>query len=73
MKDKPFLTVEEVAEKLRINEGSIRAWLRSGDLPGVKFGRQWRIRREDLDKFIQDQYRKQDQTKDRTNARQTDS
>ena len=27
-------------------------WLRSGRLKGMKVGRQWRFRREDLDRFL---------------------
>lgn len=69
MAGKPFLRPEEVAELLDISENTIRHWLRKGELPGVKFGRQWRIRKDDLDKFIEQHYR----TKDRTDDRQADS
>ncbi|MHB8131633.1 MAG: helix-turn-helix domain-containing protein, partial [Mobilitalea sp.] len=44
-----LLTVEEVAEFLRTTPTTIYRWLRSGKLPGVKLGKEWRIRKEVLD------------------------
>ncbi len=44
-----LLTVEEVADYLRTTTNTIYRWLRSGKLPGVKFGKEWRIRREVLE------------------------
>lgn len=47
-----LLTPAQVAERLQLTEQTIYMWLRSGQLPGVKLGRLWRIRKEDLDRFI---------------------
>jgi len=47
-----LLTPEQAAEILTVSPKTIRDWLRSRKLRGVKAGRQWRIRREDLDKFL---------------------
>lgn len=44
-----LLTVEEVAAFLRTTPNTIYRWLRSGKLPGVKLGKEWRIQREVLD------------------------
>ena len=38
-----FLTVEEAAVRLKVEDETIRRWLRSGQLRGLKFGRVWRI------------------------------
>ncbi len=43
------LTPEEAAAYLRINPQTVYRLLRAGKCPGVKIGRQWRIRRADLD------------------------
>lgn len=43
-----LLTVEEVAEILRTTPNTIYRWLRAGKLPGVKLGKEWRIRKESL-------------------------
>jgi len=49
-----LLTVSETAEKLKIDEETVRRWLLTGKLKGIKISRQaWRIKREDLDSFIQ--------------------
>ncbi len=38
-------TVDEVAEILRTTSNTIYRWLRSGKLPGVKIGKEWRIKK----------------------------
>jgi excisionase family DNA binding protein len=49
-----FLTVAEVAQRLRVDQESVRRWLRTRQLPGVNLGRRagWRIRPADLDAFL---------------------
>jgi excisionase family DNA binding protein len=41
-------TPEMAAEMLHVSILTLRKWLRSGQLTGVKVGRQWRIRESDL-------------------------
>ncbi|MFZ5641847.1 MAG: MEDS domain-containing protein [Bacillota bacterium] len=43
-----LLTVDEVADILRTTPNTIYRWLRAGKLPGVKIGKEWRIRKETL-------------------------
>ena len=45
-------TVEEAAEKLKIHDETMRDYLRERKIGGVKFGRKWRVRESDLQKFI---------------------
>lgn len=48
-----FLTVQEVADLLRVNQQSVRNWLDRGELAGVRVGkRRVRIRQSDLDRFL---------------------
>ena len=47
------LTVEEVAEELRIHPETVRQWIRNGELDAFDTGRGYRISRTDLDDFIQ--------------------
>jgi excisionase family DNA binding protein len=42
-------SVERVAERLGLHVRTVRAYLRSGRLKGVRIGKQYRIRQEDLD------------------------
>jgi excisionase family DNA binding protein len=47
-----YLTVNEIAEELRVKPRTVRLWLDSGALRGIKAGRQWRVRPEDLEAFV---------------------
>ncbi|MBE3582466.1 MAG: helix-turn-helix domain-containing protein [Thermoanaerobacteraceae bacterium] len=47
-----LLTPEEAAEILAVSPKSVREWLRQGKLKGVKAGRLWRIRKCDLEAFL---------------------
>jgi excisionase family DNA binding protein len=42
-------SVEEVASRLGLHVRTVRAYLRTGRLKGVRIGKQYRISREDLD------------------------
>jgi excisionase family DNA binding protein len=54
MAEDRWLTVAEIAERLRVHEQTVRRWLRSGELPGRALGRKagWRIREADLEEFM---------------------
>lgn len=47
-----FFTPKEVAKTLRLNLLTIYSYIRSGDLPTIKFGRYYRISNKDLHEFI---------------------
>lgn len=47
-----LLSPEEVAEVLSVTPKTIREWLRKGDMRGIKTGKLWRIREQDLESFI---------------------
>lgn len=47
-----FLTTEEVLGYLKVNPRTIYRLIRSGELPAVRIGRQWRFRRTDLNDWI---------------------
>lgn len=53
MEEKKWLDVPEIAKELGFAEGTVRAWIRDGRLKAAKFGRDYRIRREDYEEFIQ--------------------
>jgi excisionase family DNA binding protein len=50
-----FLTTEEVLGYLRVTPRTIYRLIRSGELPAVRVGRQWRFRRRDLDEWLERQ------------------
>ena len=54
-----WLTVQDVAELFKVNEETVRRWIRGGelavlDLGGARAG--YRIRRDELDRFIRERY-----------------
>jgi excisionase family DNA binding protein len=50
-----FLTTEEVLSYLNTTPRTIYRLIRSGELPAVRIGRQWRFRRSDLDAWVERQ------------------
>lgn len=53
MQDEKPLTPEEVAERLRVNENTVRGWIRTGKLRALDIGGKYRIFPSDLEDFIQ--------------------
>ena len=48
-----LLTIEEVAEILRVSSRSVNRYIESGRLKASKLG-VWRIKQSDLDKFLEE-------------------
>lgn len=49
-----WLSVDDVAQTLRMDEETVRKWIRRKQLKAYKFGRDYRIRREDFDQFVKE-------------------
>jgi excisionase family DNA binding protein len=52
MADSEILNVGRAAEALAVSTQTIRNWIDAGVLPATKIGRNWRIRREDIDALL---------------------
>jgi excisionase family DNA binding protein len=50
--DKDLLGVEDVAELMGVGKATIWRWCREGNLPCLKFGKHWLVRREALEDFL---------------------
>ena len=50
--DDQYLTVNEIAEHLKLNPQTVRNWIDRGELPAVRVGRRVRVRRVDLDTIL---------------------
>lgn len=50
-----FLTTEEVLTYLKVTPRTIYRLIRTGELPAVRVGRQWRFRQDDLDAWLDKQ------------------
>jgi len=46
------LILKEVAERLKLHPNTLRRYAKEGKLPAMKFGRAWRIEKEDLKEFM---------------------
>jgi excisionase family DNA binding protein len=51
MQDEEYLTVEEVAKQLRVNEKTVRRWINSGILVAIKPQKEYRIAKSELEDF----------------------
>ena len=51
-KEWAWLTVDEVAARLKVHAATVRRWVRDGQLTAAKAGRQHRISEEDLAVFL---------------------
>ncbi|MBE7467667.1 MAG: helix-turn-helix domain-containing protein [Anaerolineales bacterium] len=47
------LTVQEVADYLKVSRTTVWRWCHQGLLPAFKIGRGWRVRRGDLEKIME--------------------
>jgi len=52
MSEMELLTPEQVAQRLQVKARTVQEWLRSGRLVGLKLGKLWRIRPNDLAAFL---------------------
>ena len=49
----PLMTIDEVAAYLQFHPLTVRRLARDGEIPAFKIGRQWRVKRELLDRWIE--------------------
>ncbi len=56
-----YLTVADVANRLKVHPATVKRWLREGKLGGVLLGDRagWRVSEEDLAQFLDGQRRVQ--------------
>ena len=45
-----YLTVKEIAKLLKVKEITVRRWILRGWLPAIRFGREFRVKKEDLER-----------------------
>ena len=49
------MTVDQVAKYLSLHPLTVRRLARDGEIPALKIGRQWRVKKELLDQWIVEQ------------------
>lgn len=53
--EKNWLSVADICGYMDVSAFVVTGLLRSGGLPGVKFGREWRVARQDFEDWINEQ------------------
>ncbi len=53
--NKEWLTVADICEYMDVSPFVVTSQLRTGGLPAVKFGREWRVARQDFEDWINTQ------------------
>ncbi len=51
-----FSTVNEVAQLMRVSKMTVYRLINQGDLPAVRIGRGFRIREEDVHRYLESRY-----------------
>jgi excisionase family DNA binding protein len=51
---KQYFTVEDIAEQLGVSVDTVRNWIKQGKLEAYKVGRDYRISREQFEKFMEE-------------------
>lgn len=47
-----FMTVAEVAARMRVSKMTVYRLLHGGEVPAVRVGRSFRVREEDVDEYL---------------------
>jgi excisionase family DNA binding protein len=54
-KEEKLMTVKEVADYLRLDEHTVYRMARKGEIPAYKVARQWRFKKNALEKWLERQ------------------
>jgi PTS system nitrogen regulatory IIA component len=52
MDENEIMTIEEVADYLRISERTVYDWAKKGEIPSGKIGTSWRFKRSEIQKWV---------------------
>jgi len=58
-----WLSVEDIAKELNVHPDTVRGWIRAKQLKAFRFGRDYRVKREDFDKFVDERATMDDDNK----------
>jgi excisionase family DNA binding protein len=51
-----FLTVQEVAQLMRVSSMTVYRLIKAGDLPAVRVGRSFRVAESDMNRYLASRY-----------------
>jgi len=50
------MTLEEVANYLKMKPQTIYIWAQKGDIPAIKLGKEWRFRKDVIDEWLNQKF-----------------
>ena len=51
-RNEKWSSIEEIAEHIQVHKDTIRIWIRKGEIPAHKIGKQWRFRISEIDEWV---------------------
>ncbi len=67
MEEKVIMTVKQVAAYLQMDEHTVYKLARSGQIPAIKIAGQWRVKKDVIDRWIEDESLKRNNWKKESN------
>jgi nitrogen PTS system EIIA component len=58
MNEDSLMGIKEIATYLKINQATAYHWAQAGRLPGIKIGRIWRFREDDINTWLDENMRR---------------
>ena len=55
------MTIDEVADYMRVSRFTVYRLAKPRDLPATKIGKQWRFQKEEIDRWVRNQYWRKEQ------------
>jgi len=55
MADRELMTIEEIADYLRVKKRTVYEWLKKGKIPAIKTVGQWRFKKTQIDNWLEKQ------------------
>ena len=56
MVDNALMTLEELAEYLRVKKRTVYDWVKKGKIPAIKAVGQWRFKKTTIDAWLENQH-----------------
>jgi excisionase family DNA binding protein len=45
-------SIEEIAQHIQVHRDTIRIWIKKGEIPAHKIGKQWRFKISEIDEWV---------------------
>ena len=52
LKNEKWSNIEEIAEYIQVHKDTVRLWIKKGEIPAHKIGKQWRFKISEIDEWV---------------------